>query len=96
MHKVDGPDVVWVLWPEADDRRIVMIEPLALLMVFGKLQALFAPYPFNLFVIYSPAFRLQQLAYLSIAVSAILFCQTNKSQAQLVVIILAGGLILLR
>ena len=95
MDKVDRPDVVWILGPEADDRRIVMIEPFAFLMAPGKLQALFTPYPFNFFVVHVPAFCLQQLANLAISIAAILFCQTDKSQAQLVVI-MYGGLVLLR
>lgn len=74
MHKVNRPDVVGILGPEADDRGVVVIEPFALLMTLGQLQALFAPEPFNLFVIDVPAFRLQQLADLAVAVAAILFC----------------------
>ncbi len=83
MHKIDRPDVVWIFGPEADDRCIMMIEPFAFLMAPGKLQALFTPYPLNLFVVHLPAFCLQQFANLAISITAILFCQTDKSQAQL-------------
>jgi hypothetical protein len=37
VNKIDRPDVVWGMGPEADDRGIVVVKALAALMAFGKL-----------------------------------------------------------
>ena len=37
VHKIDRPDVVWGMGPEADDRGIVVVKPLTTLMAFGEL-----------------------------------------------------------
>jgi len=37
VHKVDRPNVVWGMWPKADNRGIVVVKALTALMAFGKL-----------------------------------------------------------
>ena len=37
VNKIDRPDVVWGMGPEADDRGIVVVKPLTTLMAFGEL-----------------------------------------------------------
>ena len=72
VNEVDAPDVIWIFWPEADDRAIFVIQPLLLFMALRLLQAFFTPLPFNLLVIDLPAFDTKQLSNLPIAIAAIL------------------------
>jgi len=65
--------MVRVLRPQADNRCIVAIKPLAAFMPVRQLQAFLAPNPFDLLVIDDPAFGPQKLADLAVAVAAILF-----------------------
>ncbi len=37
VNEVDRPDVVWGIWPEADDRGVMVVKTLATLMAFGEL-----------------------------------------------------------
>ena len=55
VHEVDGPDMVRMGWPEPDDRAVLVIEPLALLVSLRKLQPFLAPEPLDLLVIDPPA-----------------------------------------
>ena len=47
MHEVDAPDMVLVLWSEADDRTILVVEPFAFLMALWELQAFLTPEPLD-------------------------------------------------
>ena len=51
VDEVDGPDVVRMRGPQADDRTVLVIEPSALLVPLWKLQSLIAPEPFDLIVV---------------------------------------------
>ena len=37
VNEVDRPDVVWGMRPEADERSIMVVKPLAAFMAFGEL-----------------------------------------------------------
>ena len=37
VNKIDRPYVVWGMWPEADDRGIVVVKALAASMAVGEL-----------------------------------------------------------
>ena len=70
--------------PQADDRRIVVIEPSPALVPMRQLQAFFTPDPLDLLVIDGPAFDAQELAHLAVAVAAVLFGQPDQGQTQIV------------
>ena len=50
------------------------------------LETLFSPQPFYLLVIDLPAFNAEQLGNLSVAVAAVLLCQSDQSQLKAVII----------
>jgi len=65
VHKVDAPDMIGMLWPEADDRAVPVIETSALLVPLWKLQPFFTPETFHLLVIDPPAFDAEEFRYLA-------------------------------
>ena len=65
---------------------LFVIEPSALSVPLRQLKALFAPDPLNLLVVHHPAFDMQQLGNLAIAVAPILLRQPDQRQPQSIVI----------
>ena len=57
MNEVDAPDMIGILGAQANDRAVLVVEPLSLLMTLRQLQAFFAPQSLDLLVIDPPAFR---------------------------------------
>ena len=86
VHEVDGPDVIGMGRAQPDDRAVLVIEPSALSVPLRQLKALFAPDPLNLLVVHLPAFDMQQLGNLAIAVAPILLRQPDQRQPQSIVI----------
>ena len=43
MNAVDGLNMVRVCRPHPDDSTVLMVKPMLLLMLLGKLKAFFAP-----------------------------------------------------
>lgn len=84
VDEVDRPDMVRVLRPQADNRCIVVIKPLAAFVPMRQLQAFLAPDSLDLLVIDGPAFGSQELADLAVAVAAILFGKTDQGQPQVI------------
>jgi hypothetical protein len=76
--------MVRVLRPQADNRSIVVIKPLAAFVPMRQLQAFLAPDSLDLLVIDGPAFGSQELADLAVAVAAILFGKTDQGQPQVI------------
>ena len=77
MNKVDAPDVIGILRPQADNRTVFVIEPFALFVTLRQLQTFLTPDPLNPLVIDVPALDLQQLCNLAITVPAILLGQSD-------------------
>ena len=93
VHEVDGPDVIGMGRAQPDDQAVLVIEPSALSVPLRQQKALFAPGPLNLLVVYLPAFNMQQLGNLAIAVAPILLRQPDQCQPQSIVIFVLGLLI---
>ena len=93
MHEVDGPDVIGMVRAQPNDRAVLVIETSALSLPLRQLKALFAPDPLNLLVVSLPAFDMQQLGNLAIAVELILLRQPDQRQPQGIVIFVLGLLI---
>ena len=72
---------------------LFVIEPSALSVPLRQLKALFAPDPLKLLVVHLPAFDMQQLGNLAIAVAPILLRQPDQRQPQSIVIFGLGLLI---
>ena len=72
-----------------------MIQPLSLLMAMGKLKTFLSPKPLHFLVIDTPAFDLQQLGDFTVAITAVLLRQPNKSQPKAVVIFRRRRLVML-
>jgi hypothetical protein len=70
--------MVGVQRPQADDRCIVVIKPLAAFVSLRQLKAFLAPDPLDLLVIDGPALGPQKLADLPIAIASIPFSQTDQ------------------
>ena len=81
--------MVRIPWPQADNRCIVVIKPLAVFVPVRQLQAFLAPDPLDPLVIDGPAFGPQKFADLPVAVAAILFGQPDQGQTQ--IILVPGG-----
>ena len=86
VHEVDGPDVIGMGRAQPDDQAVLVIELSALSMPPRQRKALFAQDPLNLLVVHLPAFDMQQLGNLTIAVAPILLRQPDKRQPQSIVI----------
>jgi len=86
MNKINRPDVVGMHRAEPDDRAVLVIEPPALPVAVGQLQAFFAPQSFDFLVIDLPALHPQQGCDLSVAIPTILFGQPDHRQAQHIII----------
>ena len=86
VNKVDGPDVVRIVWPEPDDGRIVMVEALALLVPVRQRQALFAPEALNPLMIDPSAFHAEQLADLAVPVPSVPLGEPDQGKTQIIVI----------
>lgn len=89
VYEVDGPDMVRMRGPQADDRAVLVIEPLALFVALRKLQPFLAPESLDLLVIDPPTFDVKQLGDLAIAISTVLLRQPDNCQTQRIVI--SGG-----
>jgi len=57
MDEVYAPDMVLILGAQPDDRAVLVVEALPLLVTLRYLEALFPPQPFDLLVIDLPAFN---------------------------------------
>jgi len=57
MDEVYAPDMVLILGAQPDDRAVLVVEALPLLVTLRYLEALFPLQPLYLLVIYSPAFN---------------------------------------
>ena len=86
MDKINAPDVVRIIGAKPDDGAVLVIKTLPFLVAFGELQPFFSPDPFDLLVVDVPAFNTKELGNLSVAIAAILLCQSNQSQPKAVVI----------
>ena len=86
MNEVDAPDMIGILGAQANDRAVLVVEPLSLLMTLRQLQAFFAPQSLDLLVIDPPAFHAQQFRYLAIAIAAILFSEADQRQPQIIIV----------
>jgi len=78
--------MVLISGAQPDDRAVLVIETLSLLVTLRYLETLFPPEPLYLFVIDLPAFNAEQLGNLSVAIAAILLCQSDQSQPKAVII----------
>ncbi len=56
---------------QADDRAVLVIEPLAPLVAMRQLQALLPPKAFHFLVVYVPAFDTQQLGDLAVFIATV-------------------------
>ena len=72
MNKIDAPYMTGILRPQPNDRTVLVVQPLALLMPLRELQSFFPPHAGDLLVIDHPTFNTKQAGDLSITVSAIL------------------------
>jgi len=86
MDEIYTPDMVLILGAQPDDRAVLVIEALPLPMTLRYLETLFPSQPFDLLVIYLPAFKAKQLGNLPIAIAAILLCESDQSQPKAVII----------
>lgn len=86
VYEVDGPDMVRMRGPQADDRAVLVIEPLTLLVALRKLQPFLAPEPLDLLVIDPPALDVEQLGDLAVAISFVLLRQPDYRQPERIVI----------
>jgi len=57
MDEIYAPDMVLILGAQPDDRAVLVIETLPLLVTLRYLETLFPPQPFYLLVIDLPAFN---------------------------------------
>jgi len=57
MDEIYAPDMVPISGAQPDDRAVLVIEALPLPMTLRYLETLFPPQPFDLLVIYLPAFN---------------------------------------
>ena len=57
MDEVYAPDMVLILGAQPDDRAVLVVEALPLLMTLRYLETLFLPQPLYLLVIDLPAFN---------------------------------------
>ena len=67
---------------QPDDQAGLVIEPSALSVPLRQLKALSAPDRLNLFVVHLPAFDMQRLGNLAIAVAPIMLRQPDQRQPQ--------------
>ena len=75
VYEVDGPDMVRMRGPQADDRAVLVIKPLALPVALRKLQPFFAPESLDFLVIDPPALDVEQFGDFAITISAVLLRQ---------------------
>ena len=64
----------------------MVIEAFALLVPMRQLQALFAPEPLHLLVVYPPSFGTQQRTNLAIAIATILLGQPDQGEAEIILV----------
>ena len=57
MDEIYAPDMVLISGAQPDDRAVLVIEAFPLLVTLRYLETLFPPQPFDLLVIYFPAFN---------------------------------------
>ena len=56
MNAVDGPNMVRVCRPHPDDRTVLMVKPMLVLMLLGNLKAFFVPQSVYLLMVNPPTF----------------------------------------
>ena len=57
MDEIYAPDMVLISGAQPDDRAVLVVETLPLPVTLRYLETLFPPQPFDLLVIYLPAFN---------------------------------------
>ena len=80
MDKINAPDVVGMSRPQPDDGAVLVIEPFAPLVALRQLKAFFTPKALHFLVVHMPAFDLQQMRDLAVAIAPILLGQPDQSQ----------------
>ena len=81
LDEVVGPDVVLVLWPQAEARTIRQAQTAAFGLLLGDLQRLTPPEPLHPLVVDPPARIPQQSRNLAVAIPAILARQLDGPEA---------------
>lgn len=87
LNEVISPDVIAMLWPQANARAVIKPQPPAFRLFYRYFQALAPPDPRNAFVVHMPAIRSEQRRNPLVAIASIAGRQLDDGEGQRILIV---------